>query len=323
MAMVVADNVAQFRDEGYVVIEDVFDPTTDFAPIYAEWEAILGDIADGLVARGKLSSHYEGLPFDRRLTAICSETDENIFQPFDISLPQKDIRFDTPVHVSQAVFDLLVHERLLDAVEELIGPEIVSNPVQHVRMKPPSKALSEAAQASYQAAKVPWHQDQGVLLEEADEATILSCWVAVTDADENNGCMQVVPRSNRQDLYHHCPGDPQMGIPEKLLPLDGAIALPMRAGSALFFGQRLVHGSLDNTTEDQVRISMDLRYQPAGEPSGRPDFPSFLARSREHPDRVLRDAGVWTGMWLAARSRLAAEGLPKFNRWDTDSPLCA
>ena len=323
MPLLITESVAQFREEGYAVVEDVFDPDTDFAPIYAEWEAILGGVADSLAAEGALSSLHEGLPFDQRLIAICAESGRNIFQPFDITLPQKDIRPETPLHVTAAVFDLLTHKRLLDVVEQLIGPEIVSNPVQHVRMKPPSKALGEAGQASYQAAQVPWHQDQGVLLEEADEATILSCWVAVTNADESNGCMRVVPRSHRLHLHDHCPGDPQMGIPERLLSLDDAVVLPMQAGSALFFGQRVIHGSLDNTTDDQVRISMDLRYQPVGEPSGRPGFPSFLARSQEHPELVLRDPQRWAEMWFEARASLAGQGLPRFNRWDTDSPVCA
>ena len=323
MSLLATDVLAQFREEGYAVVEGVFDPDVDFAPIHAEWEAILGGVADGLASEGALSSRYDGLPFDQRLIAVCRESGRNIFQPFDITLPQKDIRSDTPLHVTKAVFDLLTHERLLDVVEELIGPEIDSNPVQHVRMKPPSKALGEGGQLSYQAAQVPWHQDQGVLLEEADEATILSCWVAVTDADERNGCMRVVPRSHRQHLHDHCPGDPQMGIPEKLLSLDDAVVLPMPAGSCLFFGQRLIHGSLDNSTDDQVRISMDLRYQPAGEPSGRPDFPSFLARSREHPELVLRDPQRWAEMWFEARARLAQQALLKFNRWDADSPVCA
>ena len=36
-----------------------------------------------------------------------------------------------------AVFDVLTAPPLLDAVESIIGPEIYSNPTQHVRLKPP------------------------------------------------------------------------------------------------------------------------------------------------------------------------------------------
>ena len=97
----------------------------------------------------------------------------------------------------------------------------------------------------------------------------------------------------------------------------------MRAGSALFFNRYLVHGSCDNTTTDSVRISLDLRYQPTGQPSGRPMFPSFVARSQQDPGSVLQDAEQWQDMWYEARDRLAEGETPRFNRWDVGSPSCA
>lgn len=323
MPVTAADTRTQLAEEGYVVVEDVFAADTDFDPIYAEWSEILSAIAETLVAEGAVKSPHSGLPFAQRLLMLCGETGRSFHQPFDISLPQKDITPETPLHVGPAIFDLLTHDRLLDVVEGILGPELVSNPVQHVRMKLPPRVLGAERARSYLAARVPLHQDLGVLLPEADSSTILSCWVAVTDADEENGCMQVVPGSHRHDLYNHCPTEPQTGIPEHLVSLDDAVALPMRAGSVLFFGQNLVHGSLDNTSEDRVRISMDLRYQPAGQPSGRPHFPSFLARSRAHPEQVLRDPAVWADMWYEARDALSRGEIPAFTRWHADAPFCA
>ena len=320
----VAANVRnQLLDEGYAIIADVFDPDVDFGPIAAEWDAILDGVAGSLHAAGDVPETHAALPFAERLLALCAETGRSFHQPFDISLPQKDIAPDTPLHVGPAVFGLLTHPGLLDVVESVIGPEIVCNPVQHVRMKPPARLLGSERARSFLAARVPWHQDLGVLLPEADTSTILSCWVAVTDADEENGCMQVVPGSHRSDLYDHCPSEPQTGIPDQLLSLEGAVSLPMRAGSVLLFGQNLLHGSLENTSHDRVRISMDLRYQPAGQPSGRPHFPSFLARSRAHPERVLRDPAEWAELWYAARAALSRGEIPVFNRWHADAPFCA
>lgn len=323
MTAIAAEARAQLDEQGYVVLEDVFDPETDFAPIADEWAEILDGIARTLHAEGELRSAHAELPFAERLMALCAETGRSFHQPFDISLPQKDIRPDTPLHVGPAVFGLLTHERLLDAVEGLLGPELVSNPVQHVRMKVPGRLLGPERARSYLAARVPWHQDLGVLLPEADRSTILSCWVALTDADEENGCMQVVPGSHRHDLYDHCPTEPQTGIPEHLLTLDDAVTLPMRAGSVLCFEQSLIHGSLDNTSEDRLRISMDLRYQPLGQPTGRPHFPSFVARSRAHPERVLRDPAAWAAMWFEARDALSRGEIPAFTRWHADAPFCA
>ena len=323
MALTAADTRTQLNEEGFVVVADVFEPESDFAAVYAEWDEILDGIAEALRSAGTIGSTHAELPFAERLQALCAETGESFHQPFDISLPQKDITPDTPLHVGPAVFDLLTHDRLLDVVEDLLGPDLVSNPVQHVRMKPPGRLLGPERSRSYLAARVPWHQDLGVLLPEADTSTILSCWVAVTDTDEENGCMQVVPRSHRHDLYDHCPREPQTGIPEHLLTLDDALTLPMRAGSVLFFGQNLIHGSLDNVSDDRVRISMDLRYQPLGQPSGRPHFPSFVARSRSNPELVLRDPAIWASMWHESRDALSRGEAPVFTRWHADAPFCA
>ncbi len=65
------------------------------------------------------------------------------FQPMDISLPGDRIHADTPMHFGPAVFDMITAPRLLDMVEDLIGPEITSNPIQHVRIKPPERTLDK------------------------------------------------------------------------------------------------------------------------------------------------------------------------------------
>jgi hypothetical protein len=87
--------------------------------------------------------------------------------------------------------------------------------------------------------------------------------------------------------------------------------------------RRTMHSSLPNRS-DRVRWSFDLRYNPIGQPTGRPAFPGFVARSRREPSSELRDPNGWTELWHAARRRLAeAETAPKFNRWTADAPVCA
>jgi hypothetical protein len=87
--------------------------------------------------------------------------------------------------------------------------------------------------------------------------------------------------------------------------------------------QQTIHSSMDNVTEDQVRISFDLRYQPVGQPTGRPLFPGFVARSRTRPEQALDDPKVWAKLWLDTRERLARAEDTAFNRWSADSPVCA
>ena len=54
----------------------------------------------------------------------------------------------------------------------IVGPEIVCNPTQHLRMKLPESAVPAGADGL--TSRVPWHQDNGVLLEEADDSHVLT-----------------------------------------------------------------------------------------------------------------------------------------------------
>lgn len=317
-----AAQLEQFDREGYLVVENVLDPKLDIEPLFDEYTAVLDAIVGGLIAEGVLSARYDELPFTDRLIQVCMESRRVFSSHFDISLPQKGVRYDTPMHVGPAVFRLLTSPRLLDVVESVVGPEIYSNPVQHIRTKLPPKVFANGARANGLVSKVEWHQDNGVVLPEADEATILTVWLPLTDATEQNGCMQVIPRSHRDGLKDHCPVD-QLRIPDALLPLERTKPLPMKAGSALLMNQQTIHSSMDNVTEDQVRISFDLRYQPVGQPTGRPLFPGFVARSRSRPEQVLNDPTAWAKLWLDTRERLARAEDTAFNRWSADSPVCA
>lgn len=322
MSVLTAAQRQQFEEEGYLVVEGVLDPERDIRPVMAEYEEVLDQIARPLYDEGVIGSLYRGLPFAERLIQICVESGRNFPQHFDFSLPQAGVRHDTPIHVGPAVFDLLTNPRLLDLAEDVIGPEIYSNPVQHIRVKLPQRAV---AKGSYNGlvSKIPWHQDNGVILPEADEATILTVWMPINEATVENGCLQVIPASHRHGLEPHCPSEKSVAIPDKFIPTDRSVALPMRPGSVLLMNQRTVHSSLDNETEDQVRISFDLRYQPTGQPTGRPAFPGFVARSAAHPESVLRDPAAWARIWCEARARLAEQENPAYNRWSADAPVCA
>ena len=314
----------QFADEGFLVVADVFDPARDFAPVMDEYRTILDGIADTLYGEGTISSRYDNLPFAERITEICAESQRVLSQHFDFSLPQKGVLPDTPIYTGPAMFRVLSNPRLLDLVKSVIGTEIFSCPVQHARMKLPKRAVADPANGLI--AKIPWHQDNGVLMPEADESSILTVWMPVTEATIANGCMQVIPRSHGHELFDHCPGGPGgLAIPDTLLPPGDPVALPMKPGSVLLMTQSTVHSSLDNVTPDQVRISFDLRFQPIGQPTGRPAFAQagFVARSAAHPESVVRDPAVWSRNWLAVRDQLAADENPAYNRWRADAASCA
>ena len=318
-------DVDRFLDEGYLVVEDVLDVERDIEPVVREYEATLDREMARRHAEGKLSSTYADRSFDGRLAAFLSEGGRGAYQPLDISLPFSGVTEQTPIHLGPATFALLTSPRLIDAVEQIVGPEILSNPIQHVRIKPPERLLPQEYLYSL-AGRTNWHQDQGVALAEIDETDMLTVWLPINDATVENGCLCVVPRSHRQGLVTHCPPRPGrvggLGIPEEVRGPEFT-PVPVRRGSVLFLHRQTIHGALSNNS-DGVRWSYDLRYQPIGQATGRPWFPAFVVRSRRDPSSEVHDWRVWRDLWLKTRSHLAAnppEG--KFNRWTGEEAVCS
>jgi ectoine hydroxylase-related dioxygenase (phytanoyl-CoA dioxygenase family) len=233
-------------------------------------------------------------------------------------LPGDTIRDDTPFHFGPAVFDMITHGPLLDVVEALIGPEITSNPIQHVRLKPPAINLRDTENRAHIMA-TDWHQDRAVAHEDGDQTQMVTVWLAISDATLENGCLQAIKGKPR--MYPHCPKK-QTAIADGFLDLDQAVPLPVPAGGAVIFHPLTPHASLNNVS-DRFRWSFDIRYNVTGQPTGRAHFPSFVARSRAHPERVLTDWRDWRDLWVDARHRLSVKDHIPIHRWTSDSPACA
>ncbi|HEX3815522.1 MAG TPA: phytanoyl-CoA dioxygenase family protein [Mycobacteriales bacterium] len=300
-----ADQRRHFVDEGYLVVEDLIDVASYLDPMVREYGDRLDLLARQLHAEGKISATYADLEFGPRLTRIYAETGQQWAQYFDFSLPLKgDIRADEPCFFSPSVFNVLRNPGVLDIVESLIGAEIYSNPVQHVRMKPPESLLPAKLDAAA-VRPTPWHQDASVVIEEADQTDMITVWIPIFDATEANGCLAVAPRSHSGGLLEHCPTDRGMQLSTDRFDADRAQPVPMRRGSALFMTRTTPHCSLPNNS-GEVRWSMDLRFNVTGQPTGRPEFPGFVARSRRDPASELRDPLVWQQDWLRTRERMSS-----------------
>ena len=325
--MMSAEAMRQFERDGYCLAEGLLSPD-DFAPVVADCGRTLDGICKELRAKGKMQNDYADLPFAERYANITRDTGGVFAQHFTIALPQQHIRPDTPIFLAASVFSLLTHPKLLNAVEDFIGPEIAVSPVGNVRIKPPEKMMAAASSRKERRGlfrATPWHQDNGVITEDGDSTPMLTVWFPISDAPVEAGCLQVVPGSHRRDLLCHCPDvNGELSIPDKLLPKQKPIPIPMRAGDVLFLHRRLCHASLANVGEG-VRWSFDLRYIPANMNSGRELFPTFIARSRRHPESVLTSPDQWAELWLNARARLANRAPPRehWNRWRADAAPCA
>lgn len=110
----------------------------------------------------------------------------------------------------------------------------------------------------------PWHQDypywQG--------SSKISVWIAVDDATETNGCLQVIPGSHAQpidhDQVHEATGFGNRLDPAKL-GLAEPVALPIAAGGAVFFSDLTLHASLPNR-DGRPRRAIIETYRHLAEP---------------------------------------------------------
>lgn len=275
-----------FRSEGYLVAENVV-TAADLQPVIDEYSEWIDRRARELQQQGAIQDLCEAEPFETRFARLYAQSRE-IAQGMDIM----QLR-------GRAMFEFLRNPNLLDAVESLVGSEITCNPIQHVRAKPPSSLSNEGYY------NVPWHQDMAVTWEEADHSDIITCWIALVDATVENGCMEVIPGVWKQGYleHHKVNGDTTIhpdALPKEVQP----VPVPVKRGGAVFMHRCTPHRSTPNYTEG-VRWSLDLRYQPAGTPTGRPFHPEFIARSHANPDRVLTDYDEWRRQWEEALANSA------------------
>jgi ectoine hydroxylase-related dioxygenase (phytanoyl-CoA dioxygenase family) len=147
------------------------------------------------------------------------------------------------------------------------------------------------------AGAVPWHQDKSYW-PDANANPVITVWLPLVDANLENGCLHIMPRTHRQKvLSWHKENTTGTGYTEVDFDHLGseheAVPLPIKAGGAILFNDRCIHMSTPNRS-NQVRWSLDLRYQPTDQDPMPQHGVGFLARSYRFPERVATLAD-----WLA------------------------
>ena len=284
--------ITQFHQLGYVVKPAVFSQAA-MQPIKEAIDEMVDRKARQLHADGKLADICADAPFETRLAEI---------QTVDTAAAQAIVGYlwgkGGGGYSGPAMLAMLRHEPLLGCITSLIGEDIVGSSVYRIRPKMPL----------WERGEVPWHQDSGYFLPHCDSHLIVTCWVPLVDATLENGCLWVLPKSHQDGiLTHHRGGHGgYLEIIDQNLPPVEPIPVPMRAGSVLFMTNLTPHASFENQT-NQVRWSLDLRYQSMSAPNNIDEAPTdvtperdpvtmacyppeadFVIRDTQHPDREIR-----------------------------------
>ncbi len=167
----------------------------------------------------------------------------------EIELIEKDIPEELEksgrynAHLISPLLDEVTHDcKILDAVESLIGKNILVCGTTLFIKNPHEKGF------------VSYHQDAKYIgLEPYNWVT---AWVAITDSNEENGCMRMWSGSHRDDLKDH----DQMFNEDNLLtrgqtidnvPAEKVKPLILEAGQMSLHHPKVVHGSELNRSNDR------------------------------------------------------------------------
>ena len=320
-------SATELREQGYTVLRGVLNPAEDVQPLIDEYGLILDELITSLHAEGKISHQFPGLSTLDRLAAFVAETGDEFFQHLSIHVAFDSADANRPMYLHPEMFNLLRNPHLLDSLEQFLGPEIAVNSLHITRIKPPEKSLSKSVQGSPNGAisKTLWHQDLWAFQTDADDTKAITVWVPMVPADEENGCLLVVPYSHLPgELSIHCKPSERRpdfkGIPDEIVS-DQRVAVPCEVGDVLILDKLTQHSSLENTS-NRLRWSFDLRYQPIGQSPGQGGRPAWTARSRSNPRSEMRNFEEWEMMWRRILAHEAEVGVTDHTRFSLDNPLC-
>jgi len=142
------------------------------------------------------------------------------------------------VHYISPVFDQVCHNsKILDAVESIIGKDILVGGTTLFIKDPDNKGF------------VSWHQDAKYI--GFEPYNWVTAWLAITDSNENNGCMRMWPGSHKNKIQEHVDTFNEnnlltRGQTVQDVPLNKTIPNVLKAGQLSLHHPMIVHGSGPN-----------------------------------------------------------------------------
>jgi phytanoyl-CoA hydroxylase len=227
--------VRHYREKGYLVVEDIIGPEdcrrlTDHAREVVEGRAkTRGEVwvEEEAVARGLVT---EGDRF------------EYLF------------KIGHQMHHTPGPFqEYATLPCLVEMLAQLVGPDVKC--VQSMFIdKPPGTGTGQ-----------PYHQDAWYL--KTDPDSLMALWLACEDADQDNGCLYVVPGSHTDPIHAvEEPSDPMQAKIFRTTAVGAKqrpeVAVPLKAGSGVFFTGHVLHRSANNRS-DRHRRAYILHYAAA------------------------------------------------------------
>ena len=283
--------VNQYFQDGFVLVPSFF-THNELKPVMDAVEECVDIVAVNLYNAGKIKDKAENAGFYKRLIILEDQ------------FPGAAILLHKQGYLPIAFRNLWSNERLLNVIEQFIGPEIAGHPVWNLRTKTPVN----------EEATVPWHQDNAYL----DKAVITThqstAWIPLIDTNTTNGCMQVVKGGHRlgKTATHTCCAGGTWYVDLAEEEIERTLEVNMKTdvvtcevplGGVLFLSNCIPHRSLENYS-DKIRWSLDLRWQRPNQPNGFYGLKEcVLMRTASNPNYIID----WEGFATLDRTKLQME----------------
>ena len=254
------DQYVRFRRDGFLVV-----PQLVAQPDIDELRHHTDELMQGRLPEQRTTMATRDVSRDGGVTVQALEK-----PPAHLS-PIEKAQYFLRLHMLHRQLELheryLLHPRLLDVLEVLIGPDVSALQTM-LFLKPPGKSGQG------------WHQDSYYIPTHPD--TLCGAWIAIDDADEFNGAMWFAKGSGVEPIYPPCP-DAGYGFGDRLvgdiLHVKGIsdtddvrnslsavankydqVLAPARAGDVVFFNGHVLHRSKQNMTTNRFRRAFVGHY---------------------------------------------------------------
>ncbi len=257
---VTVDQYARFRRDGFLVIPQLVGPS-DVAELRQHTDDLM---------QGRLPQQSKTMP-QRDTARDTWIAGQGLDAPPEDLSPEEKAQYFLRIHMLHRKLELheryMLHPRVLDALEVLIGPDVLAMQTM-LFLKPPGKPGQG------------WHQDSYYIPTHPD--SLIGAWIAIDDCDELNGAMWFAKGSGIEPVYPPCPevgygfGDKLVsgityvkGVSEvdddrnALAPIAAKydqVLVPAKAGDVVFFNGHVLHRSKKNFTTDRTRRSFVSHY---------------------------------------------------------------
>lgn len=198
-------------------------------------------------------------------------------------------KFPRMIHMhrwDERSFAWMIDDRLNRCMSALLGREPYA--VQTMLYFKPPGARGQAL-----------HQDQYYL--RVQPGTCMAAWMALDRCDEENGCMQVVPRSHLLPLLCTTQADTSQSFTDVTVPIpEGMQSVPviMNPGDVFFFNGQLIHGSYPNVSKDRFRRSLIGHYVVGEAEKVAEFFHPVLRMDGSEVELGVSEQGSTCGVWV-------------------------